>query len=229
MGSSQPTTVNPSGALVGKAVVAISAGDRHSMALCSDGTLATWGANASGQLGDHTTTSSVVPLPVSTSLLGFGVRFVKLATGSCANHVLALATLASTPNPFEVWQTTVFTNPADLNDPAVSGELATPANDGITNLMKYALALEPWACGTDSLPTPGSSAGYLTLTYRRNKLATDLTYTVQAGESLTDPAWSPAATVVTQTDEGDYWQVTIRDNVPIAGHPRRFMRLQVRH
>ena len=40
----------------GKTVVAIAAGDHHSLALCSDGTVAAWGANCLGQLGDNTMT-----------------------------------------------------------------------------------------------------------------------------------------------------------------------------
>ena len=42
-------------ALYGKTVVAIAAGSSHSLALCSDGTVAAWGYNAYGQLGDNTT------------------------------------------------------------------------------------------------------------------------------------------------------------------------------
>ena len=56
-----------SGALAGKTVVALAAGDQHSLALCSDGTLASWGRNTSGQLGNNTTTNSSVPVAVVQS------------------------------------------------------------------------------------------------------------------------------------------------------------------
>jgi alpha-tubulin suppressor-like RCC1 family protein len=46
-------------------VVAISAGSSHSLALLSDGTVAAWGYNASGQLGNGTTETSYVPVAVS--------------------------------------------------------------------------------------------------------------------------------------------------------------------
>ena len=36
---------------------AIAAGRQFSAAILTDGSVATWGANESGQLGDHTTTS----------------------------------------------------------------------------------------------------------------------------------------------------------------------------
>ena len=46
-------------------VVAISAGSSHSLALLSDRTVAAWGYNASGQLGNGTTKTSYVPVAVS--------------------------------------------------------------------------------------------------------------------------------------------------------------------
>ena len=127
---------------------------------------------------------------------------------------------------YGVWKSSAFTNPADLENPAVSGDMATPAHDGITNLMKYALALAPRTSGTGGLPTASPQGGYLTLTYRKNKSATDVSYTVQASDALSGP-WTTAATVTSQVDEGSYTLVTIRDTVADAGHPRRFMRLQV--
>ena len=53
-------------ALAGKIVVAIAAGYAHSLALCSDGTVAAWGANNAGQLGDNTMTNRVVPVAVNS-------------------------------------------------------------------------------------------------------------------------------------------------------------------
>jgi alpha-tubulin suppressor-like RCC1 family protein len=45
-------------------VTSIAAGGLHSMALLSDGSLMTWGANANGQLGNGTTADSPVPVKV---------------------------------------------------------------------------------------------------------------------------------------------------------------------
>jgi alpha-tubulin suppressor-like RCC1 family protein len=69
------------GALSG--VIAVVAGDSHSVALKNDGTVWTWGANESGQLGDGTTQRSPVPRQVE------GVSDVKaIATGR--GHIVAL-------------------------------------------------------------------------------------------------------------------------------------------
>jgi alpha-tubulin suppressor-like RCC1 family protein len=51
-----------SGALVG--AVGLAGGDRHSLAVLSDGRVFAWGANEDGQLGDGTRNFSSVPVPV---------------------------------------------------------------------------------------------------------------------------------------------------------------------
>lgn len=86
--SSIPVGVNQSGVLAGKTVIAVSTGDSHSLALCSDGTLATWGYNFYGQLGDGTTTESSVPVRVNQSGVLAGKTVVAVAAGSY--HSLAL-------------------------------------------------------------------------------------------------------------------------------------------
>jgi alpha-tubulin suppressor-like RCC1 family protein len=46
------------------AVTAVAAGESHSLALLSNGTVQAWGANGAGELGDGTTSSSDVPVAV---------------------------------------------------------------------------------------------------------------------------------------------------------------------
>lgn len=87
--SSVPVRVDLSGVLAGKRIVAISAGDNYSLALCSDGTLAAWGNNASGQFGNNTTTSSNVPLGVASGGALAGKAIVAIAPGN--SHTLGLA------------------------------------------------------------------------------------------------------------------------------------------
>lgn len=60
--STARTTTDPARRLSG--VTAIAANTHRSMALRSDGTVVTWGANWAGQLGDGTTTARTVPAPV---------------------------------------------------------------------------------------------------------------------------------------------------------------------
>ncbi|MGD0258465.1 MAG: cell wall anchor protein [Verrucomicrobiota bacterium] len=87
-----PVAVNTNSgvsALYGKTVVAIAAGD-DGLALCSDGTLAAWGRNDHGQLGDNGIGYSTVPVAVNTAPLAASQRFAGVFSGSMAYHSLAL-------------------------------------------------------------------------------------------------------------------------------------------
>lgn len=83
-----PVAVNTSGALSGRTVIAIAVGGQHTLALCSDGTLASWGDNGFGQLGDNTTTQRKSPVAVSTVGVLSGRSVVAVAAGQY--HSLAL-------------------------------------------------------------------------------------------------------------------------------------------
>lgn len=91
----------------------------------------------------------------------------------------------------------------------------------VSTLTSLVLDSGTLSCGMAALPTISSQGGYLTLSCRENKQATDLTFTVQATDSPASGIWSPASTVVAQEDMGGYWLVTVRDNVTMAGHPTR--------
>jgi alpha-tubulin suppressor-like RCC1 family protein len=86
--TSSPVAVKLDGALSGKTVIAIAAGNYHSLALCTDGSVAAWGNNSSGQLGNGTTLDSSVPVIVSTSGVLAGKTVVAIGTGQ--SHSLAL-------------------------------------------------------------------------------------------------------------------------------------------
>jgi len=84
-----PVAVQPNGVLSGKQVVAIAAGRFHSIALCSDSTIACWGAGGYGQLGNNLTANSRFPVQVindSGALAGKVVTHV--AAGSYHNLAL---------------------------------------------------------------------------------------------------------------------------------------------
>jgi len=62
-----PVAVNTSGVLSGKTIKSISAGSDHTCALASDNLMYCWGDNTYGQLGNSSTTRSLVPVAVNTS------------------------------------------------------------------------------------------------------------------------------------------------------------------
>ena len=86
--STVPVAVDASGVLAGKSVVAIAAGEQHSVALASNGKVYAWGANFAGQLGTSTT-NSIVPVAVTTT--GTPLDSIPVAAiGAGANHSMAL-------------------------------------------------------------------------------------------------------------------------------------------
>ena len=83
-----PVPVTASGVLAGKTVMSVASSTNHSLALCSDGTVAAWGDNTKGRLGDGTTTSSSVPVAVVATGVLAGKQVIAVAAG--LNHSLAL-------------------------------------------------------------------------------------------------------------------------------------------
>ncbi|HEX2749802.1 MAG TPA: delta-60 repeat domain-containing protein, partial [Verrucomicrobiales bacterium] len=96
-----------------------------------------------------------------------------------------------------------------------------PDNDGIPNLMEYALDLNPLANSASSLPVVGATQTHLTLTYRRFRAG--LTYSVQASPDLSTPAAWTSAGVNQGTPSAD--GITTA-SIPIGGTDR-FLRLRV--
>ena len=83
-----PTAVQQaSGILVGKTITSIGAGDAHSLAVCSDGTMATWGRNVESQLGTGNTAQSTSPVAVLTTTLAAGERFTRANSSSKKDRI----------------------------------------------------------------------------------------------------------------------------------------------
>jgi len=80
-----PVLVNTSGVLSGKTVTAVSAGYYHSLALCSDGTVAAWGYNGNGELGIGSNNQSLIPLAVNASGALAGKTVASLSSGAVHN------------------------------------------------------------------------------------------------------------------------------------------------
>ncbi len=135
--------------------------------------------------------------------------------------------------PYNTWQLQHFTA-AELASAAVSGDSADPDGDGISNLLEYALNLDPKAANVAGLPTLTlsiiSGAQYLTLTYTQAKAAADITYLPQVSGDLA--TWNGGAsytTVVSTTNNADgvTQTVVVRDLTATTAANQRFMRLLV--
>lgn len=136
------------------------------------------------------------------------------------------------PVSYHAWQTQFFTA-AQLDDPGVSGDHATPLGDGTCNLLKYAYGLSPLIPATSVEPVLGiqtiGALPYLTLSFRRVLASDDLAYLVESADDLGASRWTADAVLAdTPVDNGDSTETnTYRYTVPITSAGRRFLRLRV--
>lgn len=126
--------------------------------------------------------------------------------------------------------------PEDLNDPGISGLLASPRGDGLTNLEKYALGMTPYTYDPSRLPMPGiipadglGGDGYLTLTFRVVSDDPALSFGVDVSSDL--QSWidgSEGGEVAMQVDDNGDGTAMVTARVPRrAGQDRRFLRLRL--
>jgi alpha-tubulin suppressor-like RCC1 family protein len=85
-----PAPVSTSGALAGKVMTAIAAGQNFSLAVSSDGRAYAWGGNAHGELGNGNTTDQMTPVPVAADGILTNRVIATVAAGSY--HSLAVTT-----------------------------------------------------------------------------------------------------------------------------------------
>jgi len=125
---------------------------------------------------------------------------------------------------------------------AVSGDLANPARDGIPNVVKYALALNPASPAVADLPkvVVAAAGGYPTLVFRHSLTADDAACQVQVSDDLVnwrdgsrygaggDISTNTVTTEVSRIAAEGYETISVRGNQPVAAGARQFMRVLVR-
>ncbi len=189
-------------------------------------------------------TSGALPLGLSLSANGvLSGTATSAGTGSFPNLAVTAANGVQT-NATQTFSLSAVTRAANyLASFGLGGSnaslLADAELDGILNLVEYALHLNPTVSDTTALPVPlirnYGGTRYLSMTFPRSSVATDLTYTVQASSDLlqwTDLATSSGGAVangpgfVGETGSAPVWNVEVRDTTP-ASAGRRFLRLRV--
>ncbi len=123
-------------------------------------------------------------------------------------------TTFTTVAPVEAWRQKYFST---IDGTGSRSDLASPSGDGIPNLLKYALGMDPAIQGYQPTPHPESFFGdgetYLTLRFSRVSVATDLTYQVQVTDNLAG-AWTTIATSTggtAFTGPGVFQDISYRD------------------
>jgi alpha-tubulin suppressor-like RCC1 family protein len=84
-----PVAVDRSGVLSGKTVVSISTGNIYSCALASDSNVYCWGNNGNSQLGNNSTTQSLVPTGIYMSGALATKTIIALSSGNTHSCVIA--------------------------------------------------------------------------------------------------------------------------------------------
>jgi len=217
--SSVPVLVIQNGVLAGKAVTAIATSDSHNIALCADGSLAAWGYNVYGQLGNNSTSSSSVPVLVNTSALQAGECFMAADGG----YLHSLALVASPPAP--VATTLAATGVADKTvtlsgSVNANGSATTVAFEhGLTKSYGTSVAASPASLGgtTTTAATAALSNLLPGTTYHYRIVATsvggttrgtDMSFTTDTATTLVSltpsvgalmPAFDPAVTSYAMT------------------------------
>lgn len=132
---------------------------------------------------------------------------------------------------YEGWVRNHF-DETDWEDAAISGSAANPAGDGLPNLLKYALGLDPRQSYPYALPPPTvqphpetGDDEFLTLTATYPSGLVDIEFRVEVSSDLVD--WSEPAVLVSSESLGRQTTRIYRDPLPAGMVDRRFMRLTV--
>ena len=181
---------------------------------------------SSGLLVALSVTSGPATLVGSTLFLTGAGTVVVHATQAGNSNVLAAASVDrsfTVSSDFGSWQLGIFTG-AELLDPAKSGPNAVYGLDGYSNLVKYALGLDPRQDVVAGLPEVSVQGTDWVQTYTRPTDRADLIYTVEASTNLV--AWSVAGVTHELVSVGGGTE-TWHARYPLASATNVFFRLKI--
>ena len=141
--------------------------------------------------------------------------------GTCLVTIDATAVTLSDFQGGVSWIDRYFTSSEKL-DASVSGDLSDPNNNGIPNLIEYAMDTDPRSASTNAQPLLSTESGFICLTYRKSSSASDVTLTVQ--ESTDRQIWTTAS-VIEEILADDGSARVIKAKVPIGTETQKYLRL----
>ncbi len=127
-------------------------------------------------------------------------------------------------SPIEAWRQTKFG--VNAGNPEIAGNTADPDGDGMNNVLEYGLNLNPLGQDPVALrPAPHLDGDVLSIEYRKNLAATDVTYVILGATNV--GAWSPiSVTESTLSDDGQTRLIRATPN-SVVGGGKYFLRVQV--
>ena len=149
---------------------------------------------------------------------------VHIASSDSANNPFNILLNGNSLSHLDAWRLANFSSPNNTGDGA---DLATPLNDCIPNLIKFATGMAAGAAGTQPVSI-GSNADGFTFSYSRAKNAvTDgIGFALEWNDTLLDGTWSSNGVVAQAlVDQGDTERVT--SSIPTGAGGQRFVRLRV--
>jgi hypothetical protein len=118
----------------------------------------------------------------------------------------------------DFWRHTHFGSTSNSGN---GDDLADPDDDGIPNLLEYALGLHPGQNSAGQMPQAVRSGGDLVYTFTEPAGVTGITYNAEWSETLQTGSWTSAG--ITHTVNNRVHTFTL----PVGASPGAFIRLRV--
>jgi hypothetical protein len=165
--------------------------------------------------------SITLPLTPIGDSLAQGERTVTAAVAadfSLVRDPAQNATVIIEDKPYDAWKFANFPS-SELANPSISGETADADHDNLTNLLEYALGLDPKSPDASAIAAE-TIEDRLGLSVEKNPDANDIFWRAEVSGDL--QTWQ-AAEVIENTSN----LFEARDIVDPVGHDRRFIRLRI--
>ena len=195
-------------------------------------------------------TGSSLPATLPTTSPTVHVRLAADATPGAVSGTITITSASVTRGvslsgnmdggltPLQSWRQQHF---GSSENSGASADLATPDGDGVANLVKYALNIDPGQSAVSLLPAPllteENGGRYLAVSVKRNPSRNDVNIHVEVSDDLNN--WTVIGSSVNgtafqgngratemQNPDGSV-QCLVRDNVPMGTASKRFIRVRV--
>ncbi len=148
-----------------------------------------------------------------TSVTGVPSGYSLTYTYNDGSGFPVVALVAGVNSPYDSWTSSFALSGLS------AGTNADPDNDGLKNLIEFALGSNPTQSSTG--PVIGRNGNFLTLTFP-HIAGGNITYLIEAGDDLNN--WTVAATYPSFASAGT---TIYTDNIAVGTSPRRLLRLRV--